>query len=62
MPSNASEEPPFKATNDDPYRRVDKVDKIVSDDGCPHDVRSWLKKEVSEVIYAKGTKSQKESV
>jgi acetyl-CoA carboxylase carboxyltransferase component len=29
MPSNASEEPPFKNTNDDPYRRVDEVVTIV---------------------------------
>jgi len=29
MPSNHSEEPPYKATNDDPCRRVDEVVKIV---------------------------------
>ncbi len=29
MPSNAKEEPPFRATSDDPYRRVDEVVKIV---------------------------------
>ena len=30
MPSNPSEEPPHKTTNDDPYRRVDEVTKIVT--------------------------------
>lgn len=29
MPQNATEEPPFKATNDDPYRRLDEITEIV---------------------------------
>ncbi|PWA11159.1 methylmalonyl-CoA decarboxylase [Pueribacillus theae] len=29
MPSNANEEPPFKETSDDPYRRLDKVIDLV---------------------------------
>jgi acetyl-CoA carboxylase carboxyltransferase component len=29
MPSNANEEPPFVATNDDPFRRLDKAVQIV---------------------------------
>lgn len=32
---------------------LDKVDKIVTDDGCLRDVRGWLEKKVTEVIYAK---------
>lgn len=29
MPSNCNEEPPYGPTNDDPYRRLDRVEKIV---------------------------------
>lgn len=30
LPSHASEEPPYKETSDDPYRRVNEVEKIVT--------------------------------
>ena len=52
MPSNATEEPPFKSTNDDPYRRVDKVDKIVSTKmNRAYDMKRLIKVLVDDGIF-----------
>jgi acetyl-CoA carboxylase carboxyltransferase component len=52
MPSNASEEPPFKATGDDPYRRVDEVVKIVpTQRNMAYDMKQLIKALVDNGIF-----------
>ena len=52
MPSSAFEEPPFKATNDDPYRRLDEVVKIVPDKlSRAYDMRRLIRSIVDDGIF-----------
>jgi DeoR/GlpR family transcriptional regulator of sugar metabolism len=34
------------------HASLSEISKLVTDEGCPHDVRIWLEKAVKEVIYA----------
>ena len=52
MPSSAQEEPPFKATKDDPYRKVDEVMKIVPTQlNRAYDMKRLIKVLVDDGIF-----------
>jgi acetyl-CoA carboxylase carboxyltransferase component len=52
MPSNANEEPPFKATQDDPYGKVREVVKIVSTQlNRAYDMKRLIKALVDDGVF-----------